>query len=204
MTSHLSFNSTSPEVYLWFFSNQIRGLDKPRVYYVSEKFRFQADWPCCLLELERMALSTRALQALLSSFLFAIVMEKWWCVLGVQGRGRLQSKLIVSIGLKRTLFSLLQRKSKLFLKYIKNLFSSIYFACMPPNYQANYKLFWCTHWSIFKIFRRRCILAFIALTWEGYKTVGYIRKTDDLKGEFLWPLPVGFLKLSYVWSGVLK
>lgn len=156
MTSHLSFNSMSPEVYLWFFSNQIRGFDKPRVYYVSEKFRFQADWPCFLLEPEQTALSMRALQAWLSSLLFAIVMGK------EQGGGRrLQSKLTVSTGLKGKLSSLLQRKGKLFFKYIKNHFSGVHFPCMLPNYWANYKLFWCPHYRTFNFFSSLRVLLVI-------------------------------------------
>ena len=96
--------------------------------------------------------------------------------------GRLPSKLIVSTGLKRTLSSLLHRKGKLFFKYIKNHFSSVHFTCMPLNYWANYKWFWCTHQSTFNL--RRRILAFIVLTWEVYKKLEvwierYVRKTDE-------------------------
>ena len=176
MTSHLSFNSTSPEVYLWFFSNQIRGFDKPRVYYVSEKFRFQADWLAFCFSQSKW-LSPQELSK--PDFLRSVCSSnggKW------RAWGRLQSKLTVSTVLKRTLSSLLHRKGKLFFKYIKNHFSSIHFTCMSPNYWANYKWFWWTHQSTFNL--RLRILAFIVLTWEVYKKLGvcierHVRKTDE-------------------------
>lgn len=57
---------------------------------------------------------------------------------------------------------------------------------MPSNYPANYKLFWYTHWSIFKVFRRLHVLVLIVLALQVYKNIGAcitkcIRKTDDLK-----------------------
>lgn len=41
-----------------------------------KEFRFQADWLCCLLPQGQMTLSTRALQTLHFSILFAIVMRR--------------------------------------------------------------------------------------------------------------------------------
>lgn len=80
-----------------------------------------------------MIFSTRALQTLPSLLLFAMVMEKPVVVLGT-GDGGWQSKLIVSIGLKRKLFSLLQSKCKPFFKYIKNKFLAAFTCvCMCPN-----------------------------------------------------------------------
>lgn len=101
---------------------------------MSAKFRFQADWPCCLLEPEQMSLSTRALQALLSLFLFAVVMEEWWW--GGGGAKQINS---VNRTEEKSIHRL-QRKGKLYLEHIKNHFSSIHFAYMTPNYQANHKL----------------------------------------------------------------
>lgn len=106
---------------------------------------------------------------------------------GCRGRGNgLQNKLIVSIGQKRKLFSLLQRKGKVSSEYIKNHCQQHPLCMHTPNYPTNHKLFWCTHWSIFKVFRRLHVLVLIVLAFQVYKNIGacitkYIRKTGDLK-----------------------
>lgn len=56
-----------------FFPNQIRGFDKPRVYYVPENLTFQS---AHLLELEKIALFTRALQTRLPLLLLALAIKK--------------------------------------------------------------------------------------------------------------------------------
>lgn len=134
MTSHLSFNSMSPEVYLWFFPIRWESLISQGSIMCLKTSDFRLIGLASGFSWSKW-LSPQGLSSL--AFLASVCKSD-----RQMGRGKkLQSKLIVSTGLKRKLFSLLQRKGKLFFENIKNHFTSVHFACMPPNYQTNCTLF---------------------------------------------------------------
>lgn len=174
MTSHLSFNSMSPEVYLWFFPIRWESLISQGSIMCLKNSDFRLNGLAACFSRSKW-LSPQGPSSL--AFLISVCNSD-----RKMGRGqKLQSKLIVSTGLKRKLFSLLQRKDKLFFKHIKNHFSSVHFACMPPNYQVNYKLFWRTHWGTYEIFRRysclyRTDLGALQPSWGTCRELGILER----------------------------